>query len=117
MKRSALWLCVAVIGGIATTYAIVDPLLEDQWHLKGPAQEIAGANVRSVWPIVRGLGVTIGIVDDGLQWTHPDLNANYAAAQSFDFNNNDPDPSPSSTNRHGTAVAAAGAGCRIHPPR
>ncbi len=109
MKRRALWLFVALVVGAVTTYAVVDPLLESQWHLKGPADEVAGANVRSVWPIVRGAGVTIGIVDDGLQWTHPDLNANYSAALSYDFNGNDPDPSPTSSNRHGTAVAGVAA--------
>ena len=41
-----------------------------------------------------GTGVVIGVVDDGLQHSHPDLSPNYLAAASYDFNDNDNDPSP-----------------------
>ncbi|HXI29828.1 MAG TPA: S8 family serine peptidase, partial [Vicinamibacterales bacterium] len=77
------------VGATAT-----DPLLEQQWHLADKNAEFASANVRPIWPITRGAGVVIGIVDDGLQRTHPDLQANYSAALSRDFNGGDADPSP-----------------------
>lgn len=89
-----------------------DPLLEQQWHLKLRSQEPAGTNIRAVWPTTKGAGIVIGIADDGLQHTHPDLQSNYAAPLSWDFNDNDPDPSPSTfglcnvtADCHGTAVA------------
>lgn len=89
-----------------------DPLLDQQWHLKLRSQEPAGSNVRAVWPTTKGAGIAIGIVDDGLQHTHPDLQPNYAVSLSWDFNNNDSDPSPSTlglcsttADCHGTAVA------------
>lgn len=89
-----------------------DPLLEQQWHLKARSSEPAGANVRVVWPTTKGAGVVIGVVDDGLQHTHPDLQPNYSGALSFDFNFNDSDPSPNtSSDFHGTAVAGV-AGAR-----
>jgi subtilisin-like proprotein convertase family protein len=89
-----------------------DPLLNEQWHLKPRALELAGSNVSSVWTSLMGAGVVLGIVDDGLQHTHPDLQANYSSALSWDFNFNDPDPAPFSTAAHGTAVAGV-TGARI----
>jgi subtilisin family serine protease len=83
-----------------------DPLVEQQWHLESRSAEPAGANVRAVWATTKGAGIVIGIVDDGLQHTHPDLQPNYSSALSFDFNFNDPDPNPDPlSNFHGTAVA------------
>jgi subtilisin-like proprotein convertase family protein len=88
--------------------------LDDQWHLKARSDEPAGANVRAVWPTTQGTGVVIGIVDDGLQHTHPDLSPHYSSALSHDFNFNDADPSPTTSGScetfpgadcHGTAVA------------
>jgi subtilisin-like proprotein convertase family protein len=90
----------------------------DQWHLKSRTEEPAGANVRAVWPTAGGTGAVIGIVDDGLQHTHPALQPNYSSELSLDFNNNDPDPSPvtegscwsfPTANCHGTAVAGVAA--------
>ncbi|HMF96578.1 MAG TPA: S8 family serine peptidase [Vicinamibacterales bacterium] len=93
-----------------------DPLLDEQWHLADKNVEFASANVRPVWPITRGAGVVIGIVDDGLQRTHPDLQPNYVAALSRDFVDGDTDPSPitlgdcsSSANCRGTWAAGIAA--------
>jgi subtilisin-like proprotein convertase family protein len=80
-----------------------DTLLENQWNLKARTLEPAGANVRAAWSTSLGTGVVIGIVDDGLQHTHPDLQPNYAPALSFDFNQNDPDPAPTTGGDCGTA--------------
>jgi subtilisin family serine protease len=93
-----------------------DPLLENQWHLKSRTVEPAAANVRPAWPSADGTGIVIGVVDDGLEHTHPDLQPNYAAPLSFDFNGNDPDPMPENGDSHGTqasGVAAARGGNTI----
>ncbi len=46
--------------------------------------------------------MTIGVVDDGLEYTHPDLMDAYISTGSYDFNDNDPDPFPSaSSDDHG----------------
>ncbi|MDB4407189.1 hypothetical protein N9173_01375, partial [bacterium] len=51
-----------------------------QWHLKNTGQNggISGidANIESVWDNYLGNGVLIGIVDDGLEVSHPDLTEN-----------------------------------------
>lgn len=80
-----------------------------QWHLEN--QIVAGrdARLRGAWDNDwTGLGVTIGIVDDGMQTTHPDLAPNLSA-YSYDFRFNDSNPSPSGSNNHGTAVAGVAA--------
>lgn len=86
-----------------------DPLFASQWHLRNTGQNggTAGwdANVTPVWDTYKGDGVTIGIVDDGLQYTHPDLAPNYDAADSWNFLNNTSDPAPQSGDDHGTSVA------------
>ncbi len=92
-----------------------DPLFNLQWHLRNTGS-IAGSlvnedvNAVDVWDTIKGTGVAIAIVDDGLQYTHPDLAAHYRADLSFDYNGNDPDPAPSpSSDHHGTAVAGVAA--------
>ncbi len=89
-----------------------DPLISNQWHLKtsGSAAPGTDLNVESVWNYgapagIRGGGVAIGIVDDGLEGTHPDLGQNTDTALGHDWNGNDSDPSPGQGNRHGTACA------------
>jgi subtilisin-like proprotein convertase family protein len=96
-----------------------DPLFANQWHLRNTGQSggTVGADINVVpwWNFAggtrQGSGVNIAIVDDGLQYTHPDLNANYKAAISRDINFNDPDPAPNlASDFHGTAVAGVAAG-------
>lgn len=92
-----------------------DTLFTREWHLnnvgQGGGQAGLDVNVIGVWDRFRGEGVTIGIVDDGLERTHPDLSANYDALLSYDFNFNDTDPQPPqfSFDDHGTACAGVAA--------
>lgn len=93
------------------TFAVPnDPLFGDQWHLinTGQGGGVPGidANVESVWDNYTGAGVTIAIVDDGFQHSHPDLVENSRTDIDFDWNDDDNDPSPpaGSTNNHGTSV-------------
>ncbi len=80
-----------------------------QWHLRntGDRGGIAGidVNVTTAWDTAKGAGVRIGILDDGLELTHPDLAAHVDAVNSFDYNGNDADPTPEAGDDHGTAVA------------
>lgn len=92
-----------------------DTLFTNQWHLLNTGQNGATVgvdiNVTNVWDRFRGGGVTIGIVDDGLQGTHPDLTNNVNFALGFDYNFGDNDPSPNVlSDFHGTAVAGVAAG-------
>ncbi|NJK68075.1 MAG: DUF4114 domain-containing protein [Microcoleus sp. SU_5_3] len=89
---------LATIGGVEYAYPQVpvslrllheskDKLYSTyQWNLKN-------ANLPAAWDIinpatsqtVRGRGVTIGIVDDGLEYKHPDLASRYNPNLSWDF--------------------------------
>ena len=102
-----------------------DPLFDQQWGLlnTGQANFVAGGpagtpggdlQLTQAWdstgtgvPDRTGTGkITVAIVDDGFELTHPDLAANFIAG--YDFQNNDADPSPdSSSDSHGTSVAGA----------
>ena len=96
-------------GSAAPSPFAADPLLDQQWHLKDRGKETGGANVQAAWPSSVGAGVVIGIVDDGVLYTHPDLSPNYLASASYDFNFSDADPQPFSTAGHGTSVAGVAA--------
>ncbi|MCA9049197.1 MAG: S8 family serine peptidase, partial [Planctomycetaceae bacterium] len=90
-----------------------DPLFANQWHLVNNGQNggVVGidANVQAAWDIATGQGVTIGIVDDGLETTHEDLGPNVNTTIDFDWNDNDTDPNPGPLDFHGTAVAGVAA--------
>ena len=86
-----------------------------QWHLNNTGQNgsIIGhdINVTSVWDSYLGSGVTIGIVDDGLEVAHPDLAPNVNTAIDHDWNDNSPDdPTPKrKSDDHGTSCAGVAA--------
>ncbi|MGK7894737.1 MAG: S8 family serine peptidase [Xenococcus sp. (in: cyanobacteria)] len=90
-----------------------DPLLSLQWHLSNSGQSggtiVEDIKALEAWQIATGNGVVIGIVDDGLQYTHSDLINQYLANLSYDFVNNDADPFPDNNQFHGTAVAGIAA--------
>lgn len=81
-----------------------DPLYGAQWHLHNG---VSGMEVEPVWNQgFTGRGVTVAIVDDGLEKAHPDLSPHFNAALSQDFNGNQrSDPTPYSTDGHGTAAS------------
>ena len=114
-----------------------DPLVQKQWHLKFQNQvgAVSGTdvNVESVWKYpktkafvhsgnatidltrattdhIRGGNVTIGIVDDGMEWSHPDLLPNVLRNLQKDWNGKDFDPKPYFyDDNHGTACAGVAA--------
>jgi subtilisin family serine protease len=94
-----------------------DPLFTTQWHLRNTntsATSVAGldVNVTAAWDTGRGSNVVIGIVDDGLEISHPDLKTNVASGLHYNWAGGDSsDPSPRSpVDDHGTSVAGLAAG-------
>ena len=93
-----------------------DTLFAKQWHLRNVVQNkgaVTGidANVVDVWDKFKGSGVRLALVDDGLQYTHPDLAPNYVASLSHDFNRNSSDPMPDvKADDHGTSCAGVAGG-------
>jgi subtilisin family serine protease len=103
-----------------------DPLYKYQWHLNNTGQKnftnnsgTTGADLNVDTVIapsdsriasVTGQGVTIAIVDSGMEITHEDLVDNVVANGSWNFSNSSNDPTPSSSGvDHGTMVASIAA--------
>ena len=64
-----------------------------QWYLNRGGD--LDMNVEAAWDMgYSGKGVTVTILDDGVEWNHPDLAANYKEEASYDINANDKDPFP-----------------------
>jgi subtilisin-like proprotein convertase family protein len=99
-------------------FAPTDPLYPQQWHLNNvgqsggtPTQDI---RAEGAWNAgFDGTGVVVAIVDNGVEYTHPDLAANYLPAFSQDFVPAVPDPDPmpdTPFEGHGTATAGLAVG-------
>jgi proprotein convertase subtilisin/kexin type 2 len=98
-----------------------DPLFQHQWYLKNTGQNGGkpklDLNVQQAWAQgVTGKNITTAIMDDGVDYMHPDLIRNYNARASYDFSSNDPYPFPRYTddwfNSHGTRCAGEVSGAR-----
>lgn len=87
-----------------------DDLFADQWHLDNTGQSggIPGLdlNVTEVWDDYTGAGVTVGVWDDGVEYTHQDLDDNYDTSLHIVIDGVVHDPLPQNfQSAHGTAVA------------
>ena len=108
-----------IVGRFHTKRALPnDPLIADQWHLANNNFTRTHANVESIWNFpnatgVRGSGIRIGIIDDGIDLTHPDFVGNLDTTNDRDFIGNDNDPSAMASfdDFHGTSCAGV-AGAR-----
>ena len=78
--------------------AVTDPYIGSEWH-------IAKIGAQTAWDTTQGVGVTIAILDSGIDTSHPDLAPNLVAGYNFYDNNND----VSDVCGHGTAVAGTAA--------
>ncbi len=97
-----------------------DPFFSQQWHLRNTGQKKGkkgvDANVVDIWDEAQGDGVSIAIIDDGVDLLHPDLAGNAAPSGHFDWVDNDSDPAPEirepgrDEDSHGTPVAGVAAG-------
>ncbi|KAJ1190028.1 hypothetical protein NDU88_006768 [Pleurodeles waltl] len=87
-----------------------DPKYPHQWHLNNARRPGMDINVTGVWERnVTGRGVTVVVVDDGVEHTLADIHPNYSPEGSYDLNSNDDDPMPhpdtDNDNHHGTRCA------------
>ena len=91
----------------AATSALNNPLINDslygcQWHLRNQGGE--DINVESVWTDgLKGEGINIAVVDDGMDWRHEDLVGNVSTAFNHDYADNNDIHHP--FEHHGTNVA------------
>lgn len=101
-----------------------DPMLSYQWHLINTGQQVGNPdwqpiygtpgediNVAPVWNLgYTGNGVTVAVIDSGVQTNHPDLAANIDLDRQYNSNTRTPNGNPTNIvvnpiASHGTAVA------------
>lgn len=87
-----------------TVYVPNDPGYNEQY-----ADQMV--NTATAWERTLGdAGVTIGVVDQGVAYNHPDLRHNIASNPGYDFIDGDSDPSPdTSSEHHGSHVSGIAA--------
>ena len=77
-----------------------DPLYGSQWHFS-----LIG-DIETIWDDYTGDGVHVVVYDDGVEYTHPDLNDNYDPTSHFQYGGLTYDAMPiSNSDAHGTACA------------
>jgi subtilisin family serine protease len=78
----------------------IDPLFTSQWHFN-----LIG-NIQAIWDDYDGAGVYVGVYDEGVDYTHEDLAANYESSlHVVDDSGEAVDPIPIGDAAHGTACA------------
>ena len=81
---------------------ISDPLYSCQWHLS--SSQWHDINVQSVWEEgIKGEGINVAVVDDGMYHTHEDLKDNVNSELNHDYTGEDDIYNP--FDHHGTNVA------------
>ncbi|KAJ1914395.1 pheromone processing endoprotease [Mycoemilia scoparia] len=93
---------------------ITDPQFKNQWHLHNIQYKGADVNVTGVWTQgITGYGVTVSLIDDGLDYTSEDLYESFFLEGSYDFNDKTKLPTPRlSDDYHGTRCAGQIAAAR-----
>lgn len=76
--------------------AAADQIREDQWALDA-------LNAESAWKISKGSGITVAVIDDGVNANHIDLQGNILTGKDFMDGGR---PTPDAGDNHGTAMAA-----------
>ncbi|MGC0400857.1 type VII secretion-associated serine protease mycosin [Streptomyces sp. SAI-126] len=84
----------------AAPLSAADQVRDDQWALKA-------LNAESVWNLSKGQGVTVAVIDDGVNASHVDLQGNVLAGKDFMDGGS---ATPDSGDNHGTAMASIIAG-------
>lgn len=88
---------------------VTNPLLPWQWNVSNTGMVTGGVNgadmnVNGAWNMgATGTGIRVAVIDDGVDLTHPDLQANLLPG--FDATGNNSGGAPATNNAHGTSCA------------
>ncbi|MGD6742829.1 S8 family serine peptidase [Streptomyces sp. BH106] len=80
----------------AAPTASADQVRDAQWPLSAFSAD-------KIWNVATGKGVTVAVIDDGVDANHPDLKGSVLAGK--DFMSGDDDASPEGSDDHGTHMA------------
>ncbi|KAK0562432.1 pheromone processing endoprotease [Tilletia horrida] len=88
-------------------FSIADPIFPEQWHLANDKRIGYDLNLTDVWrQNIKGRGINVALIDDGLDMHSPDLKDNFYEEGSYDFNAHTKLPEPRvSDDQHGTRCA------------
>lgn len=92
---------------VADKLDISDPIFAQQWHLVNTINPGHDVNVKNVWYNDNmGQGITVAVIDDGVDVDLDDLRDNFNPKGSWDFNDNNRLPKPRLfDDYHGTRCA------------
>jgi serine protease len=68
-----------------------------------PRYGVAAVRAAALWPVTKGSGIKVGIIDTGIDFDHPALRGAYRGG--YDFVHNDSVPEEETADAHGTFVA------------
>ncbi|RMH37791.1 MAG: peptidase S8 [Nitrospirae bacterium] len=89
-----------------------------QWHLKDTVIDghriNAHAHVEEAWALSQGEGVTIAVIDDGVDIEHEEFQTSGKIVAPLDVTRGTDDPRPSATGNHGTACAGVACADGLH---
>ena len=98
LRRNPAFRLVELDRRVKSTLAVTDPYVGSEWHL-------SKMGATTAWDTTQGAGVTIAILDSGVDGSHPDLLPNLVPGFNVYGNNTD----TSDVCGHGTAVAGSAA--------
>ncbi|MDB5909130.1 MAG: peptidase [Massilia sp.] len=98
LKRNPAFKNVELDLRVKSTMAVTDPYIGSEWHL-------SKIGATTAWDTTQGAGVTIAILDSGVDASHPDLAPNLVPGYNVYGSNTD----TSDVCGHGTAVAGSAA--------
>lgn len=78
-----------------------------QWQFNNPAHPGVDLNVTDVWEEFTGKGVKVAVIDNGVEYTHPELAHSYMPEYGYDGQLGISDPAPKSAHdNHGTQCSS-----------
>ena len=79
-----------------------DTYFYKEWNL---TSSTGGIDITKAWQNYTGQGIKVGVIDDGIDYTHTDLNPHYLFNLDYDATTGGTDAFGTSTDDHGTTVA------------
>lgn len=82
------WAAPDFVSDVRPAYVPTDPYYSLQLHLKNTAYYNGvrvDDNVEQAWDLTIGSGIKVAVVDDGVDFTHPDYATSFSGAQGYDL--------------------------------